>query len=217
MEHKNKLKNIVILALILIIMGLCGCLFMGGTQKKDVVYKDYHDDLIKVENSIHAEVLANVIRHKEYLGVYINSKEMTSRNLKLTLHVVDNHEKMIYEETLQIVVPKEGKAALTFPLPQLENEEVKELLLKVDSKEEVTIAKDLEQFTFQIDEQVDELQNVDIRAEVLYQGEQNVSLVQGAIVILNHNKIVDLIDFIHGQVGPHEQFSAFTTLNSVLQ
>lgn len=220
--NKDRIKNIVIVALLLITIGLVGC--FGVNDKKEevgerIIYQGYHDDLIKIGSQINANVVANLIEDNHYLAVYIGSKEERSIKLDVTLKIIEETGNLFYTGkgyTYQLT--QGAKVAFVIPLPELNHEKLKEMVLDIKKSSEDTESQDLSQFTFNVQTEEDDYHNIISSASINYGGNQPLSILSGTMIAWKNNKIIDLIGFEMEHVNSGETMVPFDlVLQSVLE
>lgn len=210
---KEVVKNIIIVALLLMVGGFIGFYFLGGNNKTcegEVLYRNYHDDLIKLEHDKEVEVIANVLDKGERLAVYMKSSKKDAKLVKLHLNVTGKEKEEVYVKDASTFLGANGQNTYLFELPTLTNQFVREIKVSITLEEAEGQNIQENQFRYSIHRELDEMFTSQMKIEWQYLGNKKLDSAIGSVTLFQNNQIVGVYNFAQESIEPSGVFEVET-------
>jgi hypothetical protein len=116
---KNIVLNIIMGAFFIIVIGLVYLNFFVEVDSSDIVYKQYCDDLIDINDNVMFETEANFI-DKDTLAVLVHSQEDFALSLYINAIFYDQNGKVVSTETSTLTTFPNNYGVTSISVPDLE-------------------------------------------------------------------------------------------------
>lgn len=158
-----------------------------------VMYNNYHDNLIHVENQTTAKVQTNVFGDGKNLGVLLESVEEKNMITTISYKIIDEHDQEFSSETTTIALLGETKNGYCFTLPELNGEILKSITIEITQQEfDEGKAYNVEAFTSHANKSVSDDKITEITTNWRYNGSQEISKVSGLVLATKNDKIAGM-------------------------
>lgn len=184
---------IMMLAFVIIIVGIVYFNFSQPVEPSAILYKQYCDQLIKVEDSGIYEVQANVVNNS-YLAVLLTSTTDTSTVAHVTASFSNNAGKEIFGESVGVLVLSNNHGLATVRLPDLGNHYAGAINISIIYEEVDREFADASNISYETSD------TLPLSLTITNHNSYNVSNLNTQVVAFRNNKIIDIETFYDEQV-----------------
>lgn len=210
---KEKLKDNIIIACLIIIICLILILISLVLIKGKIKYKYYDDDLISVNNSTDLKVQANILDNNTLILLLTSNNAKTS-NINVDVDFNNEEGKKLDTQTATQQIYAKNSSIFIFQIPHLKKDEYAgNISVNIQKDEDDTSKIDISKIKCSVDDKTDETNVLSVNAKCT-NNDESISYLGGDFVVFNGDDIVGVSSFSKDNVQKEETFEVNSTFVS---